>query len=270
MRQELPVSLNQDLFRDLPVSGRAWSPSSPRAEASPSTSAPAPAPLAPSPAFTAARVSRLHETVLDQLSMVVLVVDEAVQVQYTNRAARELLTEGGPLLVRQGQLQVAGAEQQDLLRDLVARCRCTRRAQGAMLGARGARGAFWASVAPLYGDFDPRQRGPATLFLVQLTAPWRQLPWEFALVSQAFDLTVAEAQVVCALADGMSAEDYARQSRQAPAEVHALLRGALNKTGLRHQAELVQVIARIAPLAAITTPDCVSLLPEELRGGGLT
>lgn len=215
-------------------------------------------------------VARLHETVLDQLSLAVLVVDAAALLRYANRAARELLADGGPIRLGEGQIRGAHAGQERLPLELICRCRASRGPQGAMLGESSAQQGFWTTVSPLYAEFEAPQPNPGALYLMQLTAPWRQLPWEFAMISQSFDLTVAEAQVVCALADGMSVEDFVQRSGLDAEEVRQRLRSALNKTGLRAQSELVQVMGRVSPLAAITTPDAAAGVVPERWGSSFT
>ena len=217
----------------------------------------------PAEAAAGVRVARLHETVLDQLSVAVLVVDAAALLRYANRAGRELLADGGPIRLKEGEIRGVSAGHENRVLELVCRCRAARLPQGAILGEYGDPQAYWTTVSPLYAEFEARPAKPQTLYLVQLTAPWRQLPWEFALISQSFDLTVAEAQVVCALADGMSLEEFAQRSLLDAEVVQQRLRSALNKTGLRAASELVQVIGRVSPLAAITTPDASTIAAQE-------
>ncbi|CAG0978085.1 hypothetical protein BURK2_01680 [Burkholderiales bacterium] len=222
------------------------------------------------PVTATGQVSRLHETVLDQLSLAVLVVDAAALLRYANRAARELLADGGPISLSEGQIRGAPTGQKGLPLELICRCRAARGPQGAMLGEGGVQEGYWTTVSPLYAEFKAPLCNPGALYLMQLTAPWRQLPWEFAMISQSFDLTVAEAQVVCALADGMSVEDFVQRSGLSLDEVRQRLRSALNKTGLRAQSELVQVMGRVSPLAAITTPDAAAGVVPEPWGSSFT
>ncbi len=216
------------------------------------------------------QVSRLHETVLDQLSLAVLVLDAAALLRYANRAARELLADGGPIRLGERQIRGTHAGQENQPLELICRCRASRGPQGAMLGEGSAQQGYWTTVSALYAEFAAPRSNPGALYLMQLTAPWRQLPWEFAMISQSFDLTVAEAQVVCALADGMSVEDFVQRSGLDLDEVRQRLRCALNKTGLRAQSELVQVMGRVSPLAAITTPNAAAGVVPEPWGSSFT
>lgn len=213
---------------------------------------------------------RLHESVLDQLSVPVLVLDAAALLRYANRAARELLADGGPVRLVEGQVLGAAVGNERLPLELVCRCRAARTVQRGLLGDATLPQGYWVKVSRLGVTLDTPGTQSGVFFLMQLTAPWRQLPWDFTMISQSFDLTVAEAQLVSALADGMSVEDFAGYAQSSLDEVRQRLRTALNKTGLRAQAELIQVMGRVSPLAALTTPDLAANGTQEPWGSGFT
>lgn len=87
-------------------------------------------------------------------------------------------------------------------------------------------------------------RCAAILILTPVTAP--QAP-PIELVQSLFDLTPAEARVARSLATGRSVEDMAMRSGVTANTIRTQVRGVLEKTGCNRQAEVVALLAGLAP-----------------------
>ncbi len=178
--------------------------------------------------------------VLETLGTAMLVLDVMARVRYANAAAGRLLGLDGPLHLRDGCLVAVPPHPRDAIRELVAHSLAVGRSQGAMLRNRWSREGVWVLATPLSGD--------AGFVLLKLAAPWEQTPTDIHLVRQALGLTIAEARVACALAEGTTAEEYAGQTGVSLSTVRTQIRAILEKAGLHRQSDLVRLVTRISTL----------------------
>ena len=191
--------------------------------------------------------------VLDSLGTALLLLDGTARILYANAASERLLDSNDTLRVREGLLAARPPLPRDAIRDLSAHALAVGRSHGLMLRERCGRQGLWALATPLPGD--------AALVLLKLAAPWAQAPADLHLVRQALGLTIAEARVACALAEGITAEEYAGQAGVSLSTVRTQIRAILEKAGLRRQSDLVRLVARIAALAPAGAA-IVSALPS--------
>ena len=67
------------------------------------------------------------------------------------------------------------------------------------------------------------------------------------IIQSLFDLTPSEARVARGLASGMTTEDIASQSSVSRNTVRSQVRGVLEKTGCKRQAEVVALLTGLSP-----------------------
>lgn len=107
-----------------------------------------------------------------------------------------------------------------------------------------ARASLVAHVVPVRGHArDIFVHGAGVLVLTPVTLP-QALPVE--LVRSLFDLTPAEARVARGLGVGQSVEEIAEASGLSATTIRNQLRGVLEKTGCRRQAEMVALLGGLA------------------------
>lgn len=111
--------------------------------------------------------------------------------------------------------------------------------------ATGAAATMVAHVVPIRGlARDIFVRSAAVLVLTPVTLP--QAP-PVELVRSLFDLTPAEARVARELAAGETVEEIASKGGVSLTTIRAQLRGVLEKTGCRRQAEIVALLGGLSP-----------------------
>lgn len=102
-----------------------------------------------------------------------------------------------------------------------------------------------AHIAPVRRSaLDIFPRCAAVLILTPVAAP--DAP-PIELLQSLFDLTPAEARVARGLASGAAAEDIAKSGGVSVNTIRTQLRGVLEKTGCSRQAEVVALLAGVAP-----------------------
>ncbi len=200
-----------------------------------------------------------QSAVLEALATALLVLDATARVCYANAAAGRLLESNGALRLRDGLLSAVPPHPRESIRELAAHCRAVGRSHGLMLRDRCGRQGLWALATPLPGD--------GGFVLLRLAVPWEQAPADLHLVRQAIGLTIAEARVACALAEGITAEEYASQAGVSLSTVRTQIRAILEKAGLRRQSDLVRLVARISALAPAGL-SVVSILPKPAHTSG--
>ncbi len=133
-----------------------------------------------------------------------------------------------------------------LLRDAVMAIDLPHGASVRSFPVRGEPAAMVAHIVPIrLSARDIFVSSAATLILTPVTAP--QAP-PVELVQSLFDLTPAEARVARSLATGDSVEEIAQTSGVSSNTVRTQVRGVLEKTGCNRQAEVVALLAGLAPL----------------------
>lgn len=193
------------------------------------------------------------EGALDQLGTSLVVIDVAGHVEFTNRAAEELLSEADGIRVSDGELRCDRADASTALRrhvqESLEHAAGEREVAGGVVpihrpsGRRSLR-ALVTPMAPRLGRSLglSRYEGPAAI--VVLSEPGRAEDSPEKLLRELFDLTSAEARVVWALARGLSPEEHADEAGVALSTVRGQLKEAYSKTDTRRQAELVSLVLR--------------------------
>lgn len=184
------------------------------------------------------------DAILDAIETAALVLDRAARVCQANAAAAGLLNRSWPLRMHDGRLVAAQPYPNDTIRDLIMRSLASRVSQGIMLRERFNNRGLWVLSTPLSSRASPTDT--AGFVLLQLSTPWEETPANIHLVREAFGLTLAEARVVCALAEGKTAEAYACLAGVSLSTIRTQIRASLEKTGTCRQSDLVRLVARVS------------------------
>ncbi len=164
-------------------------------------------------------------------------LDSAGAVLHANSLAEELLREDDFLVVRDGRLHAADADDGTRLRLAIAQA--ARGGPARELTLRGRRsGAFACSVSVI--GVSKRWAGKAAV-LVMLRRSGAQLPAPEHL-AQAFGLTPAESKAALGLLEGKTPAEHAESAGLSMATVRSHLSAVYAKTCTRRQAEAVQVL----------------------------
>ena len=191
----------------------------------------------------------MFESVVDALSVGVIVTDTGLRVLHANAAAQKMLSDGMPVMARHGGFSVPAPGATAALSTAVARAA----ADETSLGPNG----FGVPirfddgqthvfhVLPLRsGQLRPavQSAGDAAIFI----APSQKSPmWTELQVASLFDLTPAETRVFEGIATGTSLSDIADRSGIAVGTAKTHLLQVFAKTGCHRQAELVALAASL-------------------------
>jgi len=191
----------------------------------------------------------MFESVVDALSVGVIVTDTGLRVLHANAAAQKMLSEGMPVVSRHGAFSVPAPGATAALSTAVAKAATNE----SMLGPNGFGVPIRFSdgqthvfhVLPLKsGQLRPavQTTGDAAIFI----APSQKSPlWTDLQVASLFDLTPAEARVFEGIAAGASLGEIADKSGVAVGTAKTHLLQVFAKTGCHRQAELVALAASL-------------------------
>lgn len=202
-----------------------------------------------SPAPTA-----LLRSVLDALSLGLLLLDADTNVLHANQAAQALCKVGAPISLSGRRLGLLPDHRQQL--DVALRA--ARRRQWSMLVLRLGTQRLSVGVVPMSGDAtDAGQPGLAAMLVIAPQAQPSSLALQF--FCQTHHLTAAESAVLVALCKGHKPNQIAAAGRVAISTVRTQVAAIREKTQTSSVSHLLQLVAALPPMASV----CV----DEAAGG---
>lgn len=187
---------------------------------------------------------------IDRLRIGVFTIDSDGSMRCANGAAGRVVAACDGLTLRDNRLQALGPGADHLLAKLIvgttAPSSGTPSAAQQHVSVRRPSGLkpFAVEVVPFRGnDIWPRLRGPVGLCFV--SDPEVDRAHISAALATRFDLTAREAQVACAIANGETLSQIARDCAIARTTVRTHLQHAFDKTGVRSQAALTRLVMEI-------------------------
>jgi PAS domain-containing protein len=192
--------------------------------------------------------SQAVEGALDRLPFGVVIADATGRALIVNRAAAEMAAATDGLLLRDGRLATARAEETAALARHVAEAvktagRRNGQGGGALLVSRpSGRRPFALLIAPLGPEMTlaAQDHSPAALILMTDLDGRPELLGK--RLAELFGLTPAEACLAVALAGGQRLEDVAAERCVRMPTLRTQLRAILDKTGTRRQADLMRLV----------------------------
>jgi DNA-binding CsgD family transcriptional regulator len=186
--------------------------------------------------------------VLDSSAHGILLLDDEGRLQHANSVGDRLLREPYGLCLVGGRLSAARGEPARQLEALVGRAAGldgASRAGGSMALATPSRTLpLSLTVAPLRAKRLADSGAPAVLVCVTDLQAGVSLPEQ--TLRDLFGLTPAETRLAVALLEGFAPREAAERFGVSPHTVHAQLARIFEKTGAKRQADLVQLLMRVA------------------------
>jgi DNA-binding CsgD family transcriptional regulator len=194
-----------------------------------------------SEAQTAARATA---AALDGLGFGIAVLDEAGRVEIANDFARAAMTDGALRLDR-GKLCAASGTVQRQLDAALARAATGRGGAHVIRIPRGAQRYWflWCTPLPATNPLAPKEL-PGILIVIRDPAARMEISCRDLMVL--YEMTLSEAEVAQALADGQTLGAIAERRGVKPSTVHTQLHRILQKTGLHRQSDLVRMIVSLS------------------------
>lgn len=195
--------------------------------------------------------ARRFETVIQELTTPVVLVDGELNILHANRSAEELFAEGTILASHNGRLLVDGAGARKAIRDIVAQIGEdeTGMRRGAIgLPAVGKAVAVHSlHVLPLRNGSVRQELRHGAVAAVFVSSP-QVAPGRLGeVMAVLFGFTAAETRVFEHLAAGQTTRQVASSLGIAPSTVRTHLLRIFDKTGVHRQSGLVQLAAALAP-----------------------
>ena len=188
----------------------------------------------------------LRQQALDAVNYAILVADEHGRVLLTNRAGDSWLAGNAVVVSRLGRLGSPRPALEEKLRQLLigaTRGRDGARTGGAITLYRGGESKpHQLLVLPLRPDAKLAETWQRPLALLVVVDPNASTSIGLDKLQALFGLTLAEARVAAALAEGKSLKEFAESTQVSAHTAKAQLRAALEKTGTRRQAQLVRAV----------------------------
>jgi DNA-binding CsgD family transcriptional regulator len=195
-----------------------------------------------SEAQTAARTAA---AALDRLNYGIAVLDEAARLVFANAFALAALMDGSTLRIENGRLSARCANVQRALDAAVARAATGRGAAHAIRVPRAERQCWLLWCLPLSPTSSLAvQELPGILIVVRDPALRSEISGRDLMAL--FELTLSEAEVAKALAEGQTLSAIAERRGVKPSTVHTQLHRILQKTGLHRQSDLVRTIVSLS------------------------
>ena len=192
------------------------------------------------------------ELALDMLDVALIIVDHEGRIEYRNRLAAALLKSGrAGLTTTRGEIAAkAHALRESLMAAIHLACK-ELRPSGLCVPEAGSPPDRWPRmmVAPLVGSGSMEERR-AAVWILNTESP--ALPDE-EMLSALFRLSRAEARLAIGLLKGLSATECAQQSGVGVATIRSQLHSIFSKTGVRRQAQLVALLAKVPALRSGTS-----------------
>lgn len=212
-------------------------------------------PLPPPTSFTAFTpfkaphsAANRAEQVLLELPQALLVLQADRQLLFANENATELLARGHGR-VQEGRLMAVGQLAAPFLEDLLEHARDGHRAETGLWFREWQTG--WLSVSRVPPGITRSADWPADslLLLIHLDEPKLTQPARIDALCQQCGLTRTERYVLLLLADGMPAQDIARQLAVQVSTIRTHIRNLLGKTCTPSLMQLVRQVGSTQPLA---------------------
>lgn len=182
---------------------------------------------------------------LDRVPQAVLLVDARARVVHANRSAAALLRAPGGLDADAAGLRADRPAQTRALHALVARASAAPDGGDIVLDRADGAGRLLVHVMPVHAGAAPAWAGRGATAVVVVAQPGNPARARAALRAL-FGLTEAEARAACLVAAGSGVAAAAAALHVEPPTVRTQLLRAYAKTGTRRQAELADLVARLA------------------------
>lgn len=184
------------------------------------------------------------ELVLDGLTQPVALLDGTGRILFANQPMDEVLRDGRGLRSRQGQLVAAASAAAVRLAELIARAAPPSGQFGALTIDGG------AGLPPQRILISPltRRLAQRASVMVTIDRPTALLAPSGEVLRDLFGLTAAEVALALLYGSGRTSIEIARLRQTTRATVRTQLQGIMAKTRCHRQAELVQLLARLASL----------------------
>jgi DNA-binding CsgD family transcriptional regulator len=184
---------------------------------------------------------------LDALSFTAIVVDASGRVAFANAQAEMLNREGAGLRLCEGRIGCAVQRQAREFERLI-RSAASGGVGGAMrLTNSSGEAALLVLIAPMPNRLRESQNGDG-LALVAIRREKDDPAFAETIVSQLFELSRSEAQVVCALLAGATLDEIAAQRGVKITTIKTQIEAAFRKTGTENQRDLVRLIGKLPQL----------------------
>lgn len=196
-------------------------------------------------------------TVLDNLEIGVILIDEHKRPVYVNHSAEELAYSGGALVIGTRSVSAGLPDESSALEKLIHEATRTGKGKGLHPGGSLLLGAsheypLCLLVTPLQTDRnDLGLTGSRVCAAIFVTAPTMPHSVPLDSLQSLFVLTHAEAHLVQGLANGLSLEEISEKSKITINTARSQLKKVFSKTGTRRQAELTKLVLRI-PSAVVS------------------
>ena len=196
---------------------------------------------------------RALAAVMDRLPLGIFLVDAGARLEFANRCANELLEHGAPLMLADGCLRTARAEETRALQRLIAEALRVSEEGGAAraLVLRQAAGEEALSVLILsVQSLQYETQRPLAAVFAAAPKFWQSL--NPATLHDLYGLTEAESRLVDRLCSGLSLQEAAEELEVSTNTVRTHLRAAFAKTNTSRQADLLREV--ITGVAYLSTP----------------
>jgi DNA-binding NarL/FixJ family response regulator len=182
---------------------------------------------------------------LDRLGYGIAVLDQAGRVLLTNRYAREALSESCALRIANRRLDAQCGSVQRQIDAAIAQAGTGRGAARAIRVARAGQRSWFVWCLPL-SPASPFASKEAPGILIVIRDPATRTEVSSRDLMALFELTLSEAEVAKALAEGQTLSAIAERRGVKPSTVHTQLHRILQKTGLHRQSDLVRTIVSLS------------------------
>jgi DNA-binding CsgD family transcriptional regulator/PAS domain-containing protein len=215
----------------------------------------------------AARQRAALEDALDALDRGMVLVDRGLRLIWSNRAADRILASNDGLSLSRGIVHAASPAVTHALASLVCRVAARRRGRWAIRIDRPSLAEPYIVFAAPLGTAErwPAASGAATVLVV--TDPAAHPGTDEALLSAIYDLTPAEARVALIAASGKGLAKAAGMLHVSQNTAHTHLQRVFRKLGVRRQAELSRLLARLPPLAEASASETIGSTDNRLAAG---
>ena len=195
--------------------------------------------------------ARMAET-LDALKLGVVLANEDSRILHANRAAEDMMRDGGPLRDRGGVLRAEGDAASGEIRSAIKQAANDESGIGktglAVRLTEEDEAPVVAHVLPLAGGEVRTRLDPAAVAAVFIN-PKVDEAANAQAVASSFGLTPAEKRVLSRVLTGSTVAEAAADLGVAPTTARTHLDSIFAKTGVSRQSELIRLAAQIAPAA---------------------
>jgi DNA-binding CsgD family transcriptional regulator len=186
---------------------------------------------------------------LDQMSVGLILIDEAGTASYSNRAAEEIVSAGSVLDIRNGKLFANRGEATERLQLLITQCIQTSLGRGEHPGgglpivSGGGEQTYYVVVSPLKSSQIESALSLGRVCAAVFIGSAEQTSELSAdVLNYLFGLTRAEARLAVELARGYEIKEIAEHLGISPHTARTQLKAVFQKTGTRRQTELVKLL----------------------------